>query len=276
MRIRNMLLASLCAASLCVGTASAAVNDMNEATDTATAVTDRHNPAKFESGVDFDGKKVLQIDTAVADGADNRAPGLSGGFYDTQGKKWAVPLSEMATILSADVWIGADDMTSGLRNIGIWGTGVDALGAVKSYAIVEHSDTDNGSGARDGGFDVWNGAGWIDAAFASGPIAYDRWYRFGMEIVGGNYEYTVSDLQNNVLYAATTGANGALYFDEYMVQAYNTKTGRDSTHFVDQIGVGEKLAAVSAVPEPGTWALMIAGFGLMGSALRRRRHEVLA
>lgn len=31
------------------------------------------------------------------------------------------------------------------------------------------------------------------------------------------------------------------------------------------------LVPVSAVPEPATWAMMIAGFGLMGTALRRRR-----
>lgn len=29
--------------------------------------------------------------------------------------------------------------------------------------------------------------------------------------------------------------------------------------------------AVSAVPEPGVWALMISGFGMLGAALRRRR-----
>lgn len=34
-------------------------------------------------------------------------------------------------------------------------------------------------------------------------------------------------------------------------------------------------AAVSAAPEPGTWALMIGGFGLAGAALRRR-HRVHA
>ncbi len=33
-----------------------------------------------------------------------------------------------------------------------------------------------------------------------------------------------------------------------------------------------------AVPEPGTWAMMLAGFGLMGAALRsgRRRERLLA
>lgn len=29
--------------------------------------------------------------------------------------------------------------------------------------------------------------------------------------------------------------------------------------------------AVSAIPEPGVWALMISGFGMLGAALRRRR-----
>ena len=32
--------------------------------------------------------------------------------------------------------------------------------------------------------------------------------------------------------------------------------------------------AINAVPEPGTWALMVLGFGLMGFGMRRRRHFV--
>jgi hypothetical protein len=33
---------------------------------------------------------------------------------------------------------------------------------------------------------------------------------------------------------------------------------------------------VAAVPEPGTWGMMIFGFGVVGSALRRRRGATRA
>ncbi len=36
-------------------------------------------------------------------------------------------------------------------------------------------------------------------------------------------------------------------------------------------GLGNSFAAAGGVPEPASWALMIAGFGLAGAALRRRR-----
>ncbi|MCW5760908.1 MAG: PEP-CTERM sorting domain-containing protein [Phenylobacterium sp.] len=37
----------------------------------------------------------------------------------------------------------------------------------------------------------------------------------------------------------------------------------------------DNVRLVNTVPEPGTWALMIGGFGLAGSALRRRRHSTI-
>jgi hypothetical protein len=41
-----------------------------------------------------------------------------------------------------------------------------------------------------------------------------------------------------------------------------------------QFGGGEIRGFFSAVPEPGTWALMIVGFGLTGLVLRRRMRAV--
>jgi hypothetical protein len=39
---------------------------------------------------------------------------------------------------------------------------------------------------------------------------------------------------------------------------------------------GEIRGFLAAIPEPGTWVLTIAGFGLIGAALRRRRATAIA
>jgi hypothetical protein len=36
-----------------------------------------------------------------------------------------------------------------------------------------------------------------------------------------------------------------------------------------------QISAAAAVPEPTTWGLMIAGFGLAGAALRSRKRSTL-
>jgi hypothetical protein len=43
----------------------------------------------------------------------------------------------------------------------------------------------------------------------------------------------------------------------------------DRTSFIDNV-------ALTSVPEPSTWAMMLAGFGMMGFALRRRRLAAAA
>ena len=37
-----------------------------------------------------------------------------------------------------------------------------------------------------------------------------------------------------------------------------------------------KRSAVAAVPEPGTWAMMLAGFGIVGGAMRRRQRTSIS
>lgn len=39
-------------------------------------------------------------------------------------------------------------------------------------------------------------------------------------------------------------------------------------------GAGFAVGSAAAVPEPAAWALMIGGFGLVGTALRRRREDI--
>lgn len=55
----------------------------------------------------------------------------------------------------------------------------------------------------------------------------------------------------------------------------NTALGPNDTGNVDVVAMddfiyGEPVAATAAVPEPATWAMMIAGFGLVGGRLRWR------
>ncbi len=40
--------------------------------------------------------------------------------------------------------------------------------------------------------------------------------------------------------------------------------------------IQEIIASVAAIPEPNTWSLMVAGFGIAGLLIRRRRVEIVS
>ncbi len=50
--------------------------------------------------------------------------------------------------------------------------------------------------------------------------------------------------------------------------------GSDHGLGVDNVALSFTTATTGAVPEPATWAMMIAGFGLAGAAMRRRRSAI--
>lgn len=54
------------------------------------------------------------------------------------------------------------------------------------------------------------------------------------------------------------------------ISLFGTPLGTLDVNYVDRDGLG------AGVPEPAAWALMIAGFGLAGTALRRRRRFATA
>jgi hypothetical protein len=60
-------------------------------------------------------------------------------------------------------------------------------------------------------------------------------------------------------------ATGTTQNPEFVLGTY-----RMGVHRLDFSGGGTLTISPSVVPEPASWALMIAGFGLVGSALRRR------
>jgi PEP-CTERM motif len=53
-------------------------------------------------------------------------------------------------------------------------------------------------------------------------------------------------------------------------------TGNDHGLAIDNLSIDATTAAVNAVPEPGTWALMLAGFGIVGFAMRRSMRRTLS
>jgi hypothetical protein len=80
-------------------------------------------------------------------------------------------------------------------------------------------------------------------------------------------------------YAGSAASGFAYYgfsgdiFDEVRLQVRNTGSGFDAGAFEAGIfdAIAIRGAGGGAVPEPASWALMIAGFGLSGAVLRRRR-----
>lgn len=66
-----------------------------------------------------------------------------------------------------------------------------------------------------------------------------------------------------------------LYSTSFIAAAATTLTFA-ATGTSDSLGGYLDNITLTAVPEPGTWALMIGGFGAMGSALRKRRRVVAA
>lgn len=176
-----------------------------------------------------------------------------------------------------------------------------ALAAMASVApMAAHAELVTNGGFETGDFTAWNVAGntghtGVDQGAASGTFgAY-----FGAvgsptqlsqtlaTVAGGLYTLSF-DLEANSggnLFAVNFGGPDLLTLQNtagfgYTHYSYDfTAAGSDTLTFwlqhdpaywhLDNVSVVESVGG--AVPEPATWAMLIAGFGLMGVAMRRRR-----
>jgi len=103
------------------------------------------------------------------------------------------------------------------------------------------------------------------AKFVDGRLDFDLTTAFNYDPSKGNLVLTVTDY--------SYGSGGDLYLDaDNNVGLTNM---RDSLYPYDyNTGLVTGFNDGAAVPEPATWAMLIAGFGLVGGAMRRRRQGV--
>ena len=88
----------------------------------------------------------------------------------------------------------------------------------------------------------------------------------------GKTESYLNGLFDGTFESLGTGTSGHRLFSP---EIHWGNTWLLGSSFVNKDGKidGFKLSNLAVVPEPATWAMMIAGFGLLGAALRRQRRS---
>lgn len=96
-------------------------------------------------------------------------------------------------------------------------------------------------------------------------------------VTSGTYDHTFDMTLASSYNAGFVTANGGTVPGAFAALFAGLQTGDAYFNIhTTSFPPGEIRGQLSYVPEPGTWALMIAGFGMAGAALRRRARPIPA
>jgi hypothetical protein len=120
-------------------------------------------------------------------------------------------------------------------------------------------------GSAETTFSFAGGANGFGAIFDMNPGGLGQGISFTLNLVGGGTEVAGSLLTSTVGFFGFTSTN-----------AFTSVTLRGDAGCCAETYNLDNLQFGSAVPEPGTWMLMVVGFGLVGAGLRKRSTVVAA
>jgi hypothetical protein len=215
--------------------------------------TDRSAPDSFVGGQNYGGRDgTLAVGV---DGADFQGPTSFPdvrNFYDTQGRKFDLA----AGVSTANIDLFIDEaFAAGSENrriAGFWGSTFGGP-TDPAYPIIELDRIEGNLVFR--GWD--NGGSFFDLGVL-GAAQVGTWQRLSFSLVGDKIVYNAGG------FTGSTSSFGTTSIGNVILQAHNA--GTDYSVHWDNLTAG--------VPEPATWAMMIAGFGLTGATLRRRQRKL--
>lgn len=175
------------------------------------------------------------------------------------------------------------------------GTGVTVSLGAGTYTLKPVGVT--GGGAYDA-WNPWSAVGGCDAAGAHCSMGWN--VSFAMDLGGGagfNYGHNGGNVDTaakalaawqsgpNAFAPLAQASNPAAYSPLVGPIVFTLAAAQDVRFFIIDYPYGDNTGGVSldlaqqvssGVPEPSAWALMIAGFGLVGASVRGRRHRLNA
>jgi hypothetical protein len=144
-----------------------------------------------------------------------------------------------------------------------WAAGDDAAYAGWGDQVIADFTYNLGPGTQD--------APYVNGTATSYPASFTATFT-----PGSDFDWVMSlDLLMNLQYPSGAAARGLADFSHTVTASYAGPQGATTLSASGLFpGTVALNGAPAAVPEPGTWALLIGGFGLSGAALRRRRRRV--